>query len=389
MIPYARQSIDDADVAAVVEVLRSDFLTQGPAVPRFEESVAAHCDATHAVATSNATSALHIACLALGVGAGDMVWTSPNSFVASANCARYCGADVDFVDIDPRTYNMSVSQLADKLNRAQRVGRLPKAVIAVDFAGQPAELAGLAELKQRYGFRLVEDASHAIGAAYRGEPVGNGRYADVTVFSFHPVKIVTTAEGGMALTNDDAIAERMRLLRSHGVTRDAHMMESRSAGPWEYEQIALGYNYRLTDIQAALGLAQMKRLGGFLARRREIAARYDAELADLPVVLPYQHGEAESAYHLYPIVLSPEARLSRRHAYDGLVNAGVRPNVHYIPIHTQPYYARLGFRPGDFPNAEAYYAGALSLPMYPSLSGAEQTRVIEAVRTVIGRKADT
>lgn len=387
MIPYARQSVDDGDVAAVVEVLRSEFLTQGPVVPRFEEAVAARCGATHAIATSTATSALHIACLALEIGTGDLVWTSPNSFVASANCARYCGADVDFVDIDPHTYNMSISHLAEKLERAQRLGRLPKVVIAVDFAGQPVELAAIAELKQRYGFAFVEDASHAIGATYCGEPVGSGRYADITVFSFHPVKIITTAEGGMAMTGNDALASRMRLFRSHGVTRDPHAMTSRRPEPWEYEQISLGYNYRLTEIGAALGLAQLRRLDEFLGRRREIAARYGTELAGLPVAVPYQHQHAQSAYHLYPIVLLPDAPISRREAYDGLVAAGVRPNVHYIPIHTQPYYARLGFRPGNFPNAEAYYAGALSLPMYPALTDAEQTRVIEAMHRIVGRKA--
>lgn len=380
MIPYARQSIDDEDVLAVRAVLTSDFLTQGPVGPQFERAMAELTGASHAVATSNATAALHIACLAVGVGPGDVVWTSPNSFVASANCARYCGADVGFVDIDPRTYNMSAALLEKRLAIAKREGRVPKAVVAVDFAGQPVELEAMRRLKDEYGFKLIEDASHAVGAAYRGERVGSGRYADVTVFSFHPVKIVTTAEGGMALTNDAGIARRMELARSHGVTREAAEMERTGAEPWEYEQISLGYNYRLTDIQSALGLTQLKRLDAFLERRRRIAARYDAELAGLPIVVPYQHPDTAPAYHLYPIRILPEGGLSRRDVYDRLVSAGVRPNVHYIPIHTQPYYRRLGFKPGDFPNAEAYYASALSLPMYPGLTDDEQARVIAALR---------
>lgn len=388
MIPYARQSIDDSDLAAVRAVLESDFLTQGPVGPQFERAVAELAHAQYAVATCNATAALHIACLALEIGPNDTVWTSPNSFVASANCARYCGASVDFVDIDTSTYNMSVAALAAKLETARQSARLPKAVVAVDFAGQPVELARMAELKAQFGFKLIEDASHAVGATYRGEPVGNGRYADVTIFSFHPVKIVTTAEGGMAVTSDEALARRMRLLRSHGVTRDATQMESKTLEPWEYEQIDLGYNYRLTEIQAALGLAQLKRLERFLARRREIATRYDRELAALPIALPYQHPDARSSYHLYPIrILPEEGKLSRRQVYDALLRSNIRPNVHYIPIHLQPYYRRLGFARGEFPDAEAYYASALSLPMYPGLSDDEQTRVIQALHRIFERKA--
>lgn len=382
MIPYARQSIDDADISAVNAVLSSDFLTQGPVGPQFEHAMAEMTGASHAVATSNATAALHVACIALGIGPGDLVWTSPNSFVASANCALYCGAEVDFVDIDPRTYNMSPALLEERLQQARRTGRIPKAVIAVDFAGQPVELTEFRRLKDEYGFALVEDASHAVGASYRDERVGNGRYADVSVFSFHPVKIVTTAEGGMALTGDARIARGMELARSHGVTREASEMGSQAPEPWEYEQISLGYNYRLTEIQAALGLAQLKRLDAFLERRRQIAARYDRQLSGLPLALPYQHPDTSSAYHLYPIRVLPTSGRSRREVYDALVNAGVRPNVHYIPIHTQPYYRRLGFKPGDFPNAEAYYASALSLPMYPGLTDSEQDRVIAALRDI-------
>jgi dTDP-4-amino-4,6-dideoxygalactose transaminase len=301
--------------------------------------------------------------------------------VASANCARYCGADVDFVDIDPATYNMSPEKLAEKLERAARIGRVPKAVIAVDFAGQPCDWEAIAALKQRYGFALIEDASHAIGASYRGEPAGSGRYADITVFSFHPVKIVTTAEGGMALTNDPELAQRMALLRSHGVTRDASLMLAEEPQPWEYEQLSLGFNYRMTELQAALGLSQLQRLDEFIARRREIAERYDRELAGLPLRLPYQQPKSRSAYHLYPVCV--EAPPDRRAVYDGLAARGIRANVHYIPIHTQPYYRALGFSRGDFPNAEAYYDAALSLPMFAGLEDFEQSRVIEALQETL------
>jgi len=382
MIPYARHAVDEVDVSRVVEVLRSDFLTQGPVVPQFERAVAERCGASYAVATTNATSALHLACAALGVSRVDVVWTSPNSFVASANCARYCGADVDFVDIDRRTYNLSPEKLEEKLQRAVRIGRVPKAVIAVDFAGQPCDWEALALLKQRYGFALIEDASHAIGATYRGDAVGSGRYADITVFSFHPVKIVTTAEGGIALTNDEYLASRMALLRSHGVTRDASVMFSEEPEPWEYEQLSLGFNYRMTELQAALGLSQLQRLDEFIIRRRAIAERYDRELADLPLRLPYQHPDCRSAYHLYPVCV--EAPADRRAVYDALASRGIRPNVHYIPIHTQPYYRGLGFSRGDFPDAEAYYAAALSLPMYATLSDDDQTAVISALHDILG-----
>lgn len=384
MIPYARQSIDDADVQAVVDVLRSDFLTQGPAVARFENDVASYTGARHAVSTSNATAALHVAVAALGVGPGDLVWTSPNSFVASANCARYCGADVDFVDIDPRTYTISPASLEEKLGRARAAGRLPKVLVAVDFAGQPCDLEAIAALRERYGFSIVEDASHAVGATFRDSRVGDGTYADITVFSFHPVKIITTGEGGVATTQNDGLAASMRLLRSHGVTRDTSAFMRGDRDPWEYEQVALGYNYRLSDVHAALGSAQLARIGSFLERRRAIAARYDRELDGLPVVTPYQHPDGRSAYHLYPIVLHEDAPMSRRALYDRLRERGVAPNVHYIPIHTQPYYEVLGFRRGDFPIAEAYYDRALSLPMFVSLTDDEQGRVIAELREALG-----
>ncbi|MDI6750643.1 MAG: UDP-4-amino-4,6-dideoxy-N-acetyl-beta-L-altrosamine transaminase [Rhodocyclaceae bacterium] len=380
MIPYGRQDIDERDVAAVVEVLRSEWLTQGPAVPRFEQTVAAHCGASHAVAVNSATSALHLACLALGLGPGDWLWTSPISFVASANCARYCGAGVDFVDIDPRTANMSVAALAEKLERAAKTGRLPKIVVPVHFAGQPCEMAAIHALSRQYGFRIIEDASHAIGARYRNEPVGNCRFSDITVFSFHPVKIVTTGEGGMALTNDPRLAETMALLRSHGITRDPGRMDHEPDGPWYYQQIMLGYNYRMTDIQAALGLSQWLRLEAFLSSRRRLAARYERELAGLPLTPLWQHPDTQSAWHLYVVRLKLDAiGKSHRQVFEALRAAGIGVNLHYIPVHTQPDYRRLGFQAGDFPAAERYYAEAISLPMYAALSEAEQDQVIAAV----------
>lgn len=380
MIPYGRQSISDADVAAVVDVLRSDFLTQGPAVPAFEQSVASLCGASHAVAVSSATAALHIACLALEVGAGDRVWTSPLTFVASANAALYCGATVDFVDVDPRTYNMSPDALADKLARADREGLLPKVIIPVHLAGQSCDMAAIHTLASRYGVRIIEDASHAIGGVYRGEPVGHGRFSDITVFSFHPVKIVTTGEGGMAVTNDPVLAERMRLDRSHGITRDPDCYVQADDGPWYYEQQRLGFNYRMTDIQAALGVSQMTRIADFVARRRAIAAAYDAAFADAPLTVPWQHPDTRSAWHLYVIRLD-RGRSGRTHreAFDALRDAGIGVNLHYVPVYLQPFYRALGFAPGHCPNAEDYYAEAISLPMFPAMTDDEQRTVIAAV----------
>ena len=384
-IPYARQSISDADIAAVVAILRSDFLTQGPAVERFERRVAEHCGARHAIAVCNATAALHLACLALDVGPGDRVWTSPNTFVASANCARYCGATPDFVDIDPRTYNLSVGELARRLEIAAAAGTLPKVIIPVDFAGQPAELAAIAELARRHGIRIIEDASHAIGAVYQGGPVGDGRYADVTVFSFHPVKIVTTGEGGMLLTNHDDLARRLRRLRTHGITRDPSEMTGPGQGPWYYEQVELGWNYRLTDLQAALGESQVQRLPEFMRRRAELAARYDRLLAGLPLTRPWQHPDGSSAWHLYVIQLDlTRVTRSHRDIFTALRSAGIGVNLHYIPVHLQPDYRRLGFAPGDFPAAEAYYERAISLPMFYELTDDEQDRVVDALHQVLG-----
>ncbi len=381
MIPYGRQEVVAADIAAVVEVLQSDWLTQGPAVPHFEQVVAGYCGARHAVAVNSATSALHLACLALGVGPGDRVWTSPNTFVASANCARYCGATVDFVDIDPRTWNLSVEALEAKLAQAERAGTLPKVVIPVHFAGQSCDMAAIGDLAGRYGFRVIEDASHAIGGRYQGQAIGGCRHSAVTVFSFHPVKIVTTGEGGMALTNVPELAERMERLRSHGITRDPAHMQGEAEGPWYYQQIELGYNYRLTDIQAALGLSQLARLDAYVAARQRLAARCDALLADLPLTLPWRHPEAFSAFHLYVVQL--EDADCRRAVFEHMRAAGVGVNVHYIPVHLQPDYRRLGFGPGDCPVAEDYYSRAISLPLYPTLSEAEQDAVVAALRVAL------
>lgn len=382
MIPYGRQDITPEDIAAVEAVLRSDFLTQGPAVPGFEQALAAYCGAARGVAMNSATSALHVACLALGLGPGDRLWTSPNTFVASANCGLYCGAEVDFVDTDPATYNLSVAALEAKLVRAAAENRLPKVVIPVHFAGQSCEMREIHALGQKYGFRIIEDASHAVGGRYLGEPVGNCRYSDITIFSFHPVKIITTAEGGMAMTNDPALAERMERLRSHGITRDPAAMEWDSEGPWYYQQVELGYNYRITDLQAALGRSQLVRLDDYVARRHAIAARYDEALAGLPLTTPWQHPDSRSALHLYPIRLHDASR--RREVFEALRAAGIGVNVHYIPVHTQPHYRRLGFRPGDFPEAERYYAGAISLPMFPTLTPAQQDEVVAALAKVLG-----
>jgi len=381
MIPYGRQDITPEDIAAVEAVLRSDFLTQGPAVPGFEQALATYCGAARGVAMNSATSALHVACLALGLGPGDRLWTSPNTFVASANCGLYCGAEVDFVDTDPATYNMSVAALEAKLVRAAAENRLPKVLIPVHFAGQSCEMREIHALGQKYGFRIIEDASHAVGARYLGEPVGNCRYSDITIFSFHPVKIITTAEGGMAMSNDPALAERMERLRSHGITRDPATMEWDSEGPWYYQQVELGYNYRITDLQAALGRSQLARLDDYVARRHAIAARYDAALAGLPLTTPFQHPDSRSALHLYPIRLHDASR--RREVFEALRTAGIGVNIHYIPVHNQPHYRRLGFRPGDFPEAERYYAGAISLPMFPTLTPAQQDEVVAALKGIL------
>ncbi len=381
MIPYARQSIDNNDIQAVVDVLRSELITQGPTVPRFERSVAERCGASHAVAVNSATSALHIACLALDVGPGDHVWTVPNTFVASANCARYCGADIDFVDIEPGTWNLSVDALEEKLKVAATRNALPKVIIPVAFGGQSCAMREIRALADRFGFRIVEDASHAIGGTYHGEPVGNGSYADITVFSFHATKIVTTAEGGVATTADAQLAAKMRALRTHGVTRDPADMESEPHGAWYYEMLALGWNYRMTELQAALGCSQMERLSQFVANRTALADRYDRLLADTELTLPRRDPSVQSAWHLYVIGWNEEVSgKSRRTAFDALRAAGIGVNVHYIPVHLQPYYRRLGFSPGQFPVAERYYSRALTIPLYATMTESDQDSVVEAVR---------
>ncbi len=384
MIPYGRQDITQTDIDAVVGVLQSDFLTQGPMVPRFEQSVAQHVGASHALAVNSATSALHIACLALGLGPGDRLWTTPITFVASANCALYCGAEVDFVDIDPRTYNLCAQALALKLEQAEREGTLPKIVVPVHLCGQPCDMQAIHALSQRYGFKIIEDASHAIGGKYQGEFIGNSRYSDITVFSFHPVKIITTAEGGMALTNDDELASKMALLRSHGITRDPAQMTHEADGPWYYQQIDLGFNYRMTELQAALVVTQMARLDQYVARRHQLARRYDDLLTDLPVTTPWQHADSYSGLHLYVIRLQlDQIQKTHRQVFESLREQGIGVNLHYIPVHMQPHYERMGFEPADFPQAQVYYKEAISIPMFQTMTDEQQDEVIAALRIAV------
>ncbi len=383
-IPYGRQDVTEADIEAVGEVLRSDFLTQGPAVPAFEQAVREFCGARHAVAVNSGTSALHIACLALGVGPGDAVWTSAITFAASANCALYCGGSIDFVDIDPKTYNLSVEALAEKLGAAKSAGRLPKVVIPVHLCGQACDMHAIHALSRQYGFRIIEDASHAVGGRYRGEPIGAGRYSDVTVFSFHPVKVITAGEGGMAVTQDPDLAARMSRLRTHGITREANQMTRAPDGPWYYEQLELGFNYRMTDIHAALGSSQLTRLTAYLTKRHALAARYERLLSDLPVKLPLQHPDSYSGLHLYVIRLRLKAiEPTHRQVFERLRAAGIGVNLHYMPVYRHPYYAKLGFPAGYCPQAEQYYREAISLPMYPTLSEAEQDYVVDSLRSAL------
>ncbi|MDR3602244.1 MAG: UDP-4-amino-4,6-dideoxy-N-acetyl-beta-L-altrosamine transaminase [Desulfosporosinus sp.] len=384
LIPYGRQDISKDDVLAVQETLNSDWLTQGPAIEQFERVVAEYCGVKYAVAVTSATAALHLGCLALDLGFSDVLWTTPNTFVASANCGRYCGAKVDFVDIDPLTYNMSVTALEEKLEIAKRSGELPNVLIPVHFSGQSCEMERIAELSKIYGFKIIEDASHALGGSYKDTKVGSCKYSELTVFSYHPVKIITTGEGGMILTNRRELYERLIRLRSHGITRDYDLMQGNSDGPWHYQQIELGYNYRMTDIQAALGVSQMLRLDKFVARRNRLAERYNKALKDLPLLLPWQRPEVYSAYHLYVIQLKlDELVKSRKAVFDELRGAGINVNVHYIPVHTQPYYQKLGFHEGDFPQAEKYYAGAITLPLYYGLTEEDQDYVLNKVREAV------
>ncbi len=380
MIPYGKQDISQADIDAVVDVLNSDYLTQGPQVPLFEETVASYCGAEYGVAVNSATSALHIACLALGLGEGDWLWTSPNTFVASANCALYCGAQVDFVDINPHTYNMSVVALEQKLQQAQLTNTLPKIVIPVHFAGQSCEMKEIYALSLEYGFKIIEDAAHAIGGKYLGKPIGGCQYSDITVFSFHPVKIVTTGEGGLATTNQAALAEKMQLLRSHGVTREPHLMTKalEAEGAWYYQQVALGFNYRMTEMQAALGVSQMQRVDEFVSTRKAFAKRYDELLHNLPLVLPFQHADSDSSFHLYPILIQTDLIFKNRaQVFKALREDGIGVNVHYIPVHTQPYYQEMGFSEGDFPFSEAYYKQVISIPVFHAMTLQNQDRVVE------------
>lgn len=384
MIYYGKQDINEADIQAVEAVLRSDFLTQGPAIERFEQRVAQYCGVKYAVAVCNATSALHIACLAAGLGKGDLLWTSPITFVASANCARYCGADVDFVDIDENTYNMSVSALEQKLQEAKRQGRLPKIVVPVHMAGQSCDMRAIKKLSEEYGFTLLEDASHCIGADYADTKVGSCAYSDMAVLSFHPVKIITTGEGGMVLTNDAALYEQLCLYRSHGITRDPKHMTKESDGDWYYQQVALGFNYRMTDIQAALGASQMDRLDEFVARRRFLAARYNELLRDLPLRTPFVLKEAQPSWHLYIVRIDfDRVHKTKQQIFAEMRDKGIALNLHYIPVHTQPYYEALGFHAEDCPAAVEYYREALTLPLYPSMTDAEQEMAARALREVL------
>ena len=386
MIPYGKQNINQDDIDAVVKVLRSDFLTQGPKVPEFEAFVANYCGARHALAVNSATSALHVACLALGLGPGDWLWTTPNTFVASANCGLYCGAQVDFVDIDPLTYNMCPVALEQKLISAQLNGVMPKVVVAVHLTGQPCDMKALHKLSIKFGFRLIEDASHAVGGRYLDEPIGSCKFSDITVFSFHPVKVITTAEGGMALTQSDELAQRMDLFRSHGITRDPKFMTSTPDGPWYYQQIELGFNYRLTDLQAALGVSQMQRLDDFVTLRHKLAKRYDELLADLPITTPWQHPDGYSGYHLYVVRLKlDQINFTQGDVFQKMRELGVGVNLHYIPVHLHPYYQRMGFKVGDFPQSEQYYREAISLPMHTLLTGLQQDAVVSALKQALGR----
>ena len=384
VIPYGKQDINQADIDSVVDVLQSDFLTQGPQVPLFEKTVSNYCGAAFGVAVNSATSALHIACLALGLGKGDWLWTSPNSFVASANCGLYCGAKVNFVDINLQTYNLSAEELERKLIQAKQDDNLPKIVIPVHFSGQSCDMKKIHSLSQEYGFKIIEDASHAIGGKYLDQPIGGCQYSDITVFSFHPVKIITTAEGGLATTNDKELSERMQLFRSHGVTRNPELMSKLSEGGWYYQQVDLGFNYRMTELQAALGVSQMQRLDEFVTQRHILQERYDSLLNGLPIIKPHQSQDSYSALHLYPIQIDVDSvGKGREKIFDELRQNGIGVNVHYIPIHTQPYYLQFGFKVGDFPNSESYYNRAISIPLFHAMTAEQQDEVLNVLMRVL------
>jgi len=384
MIPYGKQDINQADIDSVVDVLQSDFLTQGPQVPLFEKKVSDYCGSEYGVAVNSATSALHIACLALGLGKGDYFWTSPNTFVASANCGLYCGAQVDFVDIDPLTYNLSPEELEKKLIQAKQHNKLPKIVIPVHFAGQSCDMRKIYSLSREYGFKIIEDASHAIGGKYLDQPIGGCQYSDITVFSFHPVKIITTAEGGLATTNNKKLSERMQLFRSHGVTHDPGLMTKEAEGGWYYQQVELGFNYRMTELQAALGISQMQRLDEFITKRHKLQERYDLLLEDLPIIKPYQDKDGYSALHLYPIqVQKDKLKSTRKEIFEALRKNSIGVNIHYIPVHTQSYYENMGFKKGDFPNAESYYESVISIPLFYAMTFEQQDQVIAVLEKVL------
>lgn len=381
MIPYGRQDIQEEDILAVVDTLHSDFLTQGPKTSHFESAVKRYTGAQYAVACNSATSGLHIACLALGLGSGDILWTSPNSFVSSANCARFCGAEVDFIDIDESTGNLCLTRLSEQLERAKARGKLPKIIVAVHFAGQPCDLKGLSALRDRYGFKIIEDAAHAIGADFEGEPVGACNYSDMCVFSFHPVKVITAAEGGMVTCNSPELEKRMRRLVSHGVTRDPDEYLCQDEGPWSYQQTVLGFNYRMSDVHASLGLSQLRRLDQYVAKRNVLAERYDNALSLLPLTPLRQSENNINAFHLYVVVL--DKKLDRLAVYNAMRAEGIGVQVHYIPIYKQPYYQRLGFSATYCEHTERYYKGCLSLPLYPAMDAKDQDKVIDILEKVV------
>ncbi len=385
-IPYGRQTIQASDIEAVMQVLKSDWITQGPAIEHFEQKLAKRFESPHALAVCNATAALHLAYLAAGLGPGKKLWTSPNTFLATANAARFCGADVDFVDIDPKSWNLSVEQLVLRLSQAEKTGQLPDVLAPVHFGGNPCEMEAIAGLARKYNFQVVEDASHAVGARYQNHPIGSSHYSDFTVFSFHPVKIITTGEGGAILTHNTAAYERMARLRSHGMTRNPKLMQQEGEGGWYYEQLELGFNYRITDIQAALGESQLERLDSFIQQRQVLAKRYSELLADLSadlaLQLPSVSAEAVSAWHLY-VIRIPSRKGMRKQVYDHLQKAGIEVNVHYIPVHLQPYYRQLGFKPGDFPEAEAYYREAITLPLFPTLTLKQQDFIVSTLKEAL------
>ena len=382
MIPYGRQEITQSDIDAVTQVLQSDFLTQGPIVPKFEKAVSDYCGVKYGVATNSATSALHIACLALGLKDGDYLWTSPISFVASANCGLYCGAKIDFVDIDPETFNLSTQALEEKLIQAEKVNKLPKILVPVHFAGQSCEMDKIYKLSQQYGFKIIEDASHAIGGKYKNKPIGNCKYSDITIFSFHPVKIITTGEGGMAVTNSNRLAESMFLLRSHGVTRDTNLMTHEPDGDWYYQQIELGYNYRMNDIQAALGVSQMVRLDEYIQKRQDLAKKYNAEFNGCPIKSQLQHNDVNSSYHLYVIRVKAS---EHKRIFNQLRNNSINVNLHYIPIYRQPFFQSFGYNSKDYPNSEKYYSQAITLPIYPTLKSDEHDKIIFTLKSLVNQ----